>query len=72
METPRVLRTCRIEQGLVNDDSPFRATRQFGISLVHQSGVSEIGTMLRIEQHKQLADGQIVIVSRGKPVLHAG
>lgn len=65
-----VLHVFRIEEGLVNDESPFRATRQFGISLVHQSGVSDIGTMLKIEQHKQLADGQIVIISRGVLVVH--
>lgn len=56
---------CRIEAGLVNDESPFRATRKFGISLVHQSGLAEVGTLLKIEQHKKLPDGQIVIVSRG-------
>ena len=55
----------RIEEGLVSDDSPFRATRKFGISLVHQAGLAEVGTLLKIEQHKKLPDGQIVIVSRG-------
>ena len=55
----------RIEEGLVNNESPFRATRKFGINLVHQSGLVQIGTLLKIEQHKRLPDGQIVIVSKG-------
>jgi ATP-dependent Lon protease len=55
-----------LEEGLVNPDSPFCGTREFGLSFVDQNGgLSAIGTLLRIEAHERLEDGQLQIESLG-------
>ena len=55
-----------LEEGLVNPDSPFCGTREFGMCLVDQNGgLSAIGTLLRIKAHERMPDGQIQIENLG-------
>ena len=55
-----------LEEGLVNPDSPFCGTREFGMCLVDQNGgLSAIGTLLRIKAHEHMPDGQIQIENLG-------
>lgn len=57
---------CRVEDGLINHESPFCGSKRFGISHVSsEGGVCQIGTLLKIEGHRKLPDGQITIFSRG-------
>lgn len=62
---------CRVEDGLVNHESPFCGSKQFGITYVNSEGaICHVGTLLRIEGHKTLPDGQITTFNRGTAVLH--
>lgn len=54
-----------LETDLVDEDSPFKGTRQFGMSLAHSRGVASIGTVLHIEQHARMPDGRMLVSSRG-------
>ena len=56
----------RVEDGLINQESPFRGSKRFGISHMNsEGGVSHVGTLLKIEGHRQLPDGQITTFNRG-------
>ncbi|KAK9819722.1 hypothetical protein WJX72_001670 [[Myrmecia] bisecta] len=55
-----------IDDGLVNESSPFVGSRKFGMCFVDQSGrVAVTGTVLHIEQHTKLESGQMIINSKG-------
>ncbi|DBB09509.1 hypothetical protein WJX82_002679 [Trebouxia sp. C0006] len=55
-----------VEDGLINHESPFCGSKKFGISHVNsEGGVSQVGTLLKIEGHQQLPDGQITTFNRG-------
>lgn len=55
-----------VEDGLVNHESPFCGSKQFGITYVNsEGGICHVGTLLRIEGHKTLPDGQITTFNRG-------
>jgi len=55
-----------LEEGLVDHDSPFCGSREFGMCFVGQNGgVCSIGTLLRIEEHVRLDDGRLQIVNKG-------
>ena len=57
---------CRVEDGLINHESPFCGSKRFGISHVNSQGhVSQVGTLLKIEGHRKLPDGQITTFNRG-------
>ena len=61
---------CRVEDGLINHESPFCGSKKFGISHVNsEGGVSQVGTLLKIEGHQQLPDGQITTFNRGMQLL---
>ena len=60
---------CRVEDGLINHESPFCGSKRFGISHMNsEGGVSHVGTLLKIEGHRQLPDGQITTFNRGKNI----
>jgi len=55
-----------LEEGLVNEESPFAATREFGMCHIGKNGeLSAVGTLLRIEEHHKHDDGRLAIVSKG-------
>jgi ATP-dependent Lon protease len=55
-----------VEQGLVQQESPYAGTREFGMCYASNDGkMAAVGTRLRIEQHLHEADGRIYITSRG-------
>ncbi|KAL3148884.1 hypothetical protein ABBQ32_001754 [Trebouxia sp. C0010 RCD-2024] len=55
-----------VEDGLINHESPFCGSKRFGISHMNSEGrVSEVGTLLKIEGHRKLPDGQITTFNRG-------
>lgn len=55
-----------LEEGLVNEDSPFCGTKAFGMCMVDQRGnLAATGTTLHIEQFKRQDNGQMLIVSQG-------
>ena len=58
----------RVEEGLINDQSPFCGSKKFGLNHVNNDGtVCQVGVLLRIEGHKLLGDGRMIIVNRGAP-----
>ena len=57
---------CRVDDGLINHESPFCGSKRFGICHMNsEGGVSHVGTLLKIEGHRQLPDGQITTFNRG-------
>lgn len=57
---------CSIDNDLVQEDSEFRASRQFGMSYISpQGGVAEIGTILEITGHSPYADGRLLVTTKG-------
>lgn len=58
-----------LEEGLINWDSPFCGTRSFGMCFVSDQGLAAIGTMLHIDTHERLDDGQ-VLVATGRTLCH--
>jgi len=55
----------RLEDDLIDDESPFKGTRAFGMALLDGREMASLGTMLHIEQHERFPDGRMVIVSKG-------
>lgn len=51
---------------MINWDSPFCGTRSFGMCFVSEQGLAAIGTMLHIDTHERLDDGQMLIENTGK------
>ena len=59
--------SCRLEDDLVQEDSPFRGTKQFGMCWVTERGMAAVGTTLHIQQHARFPDGRMQIDSKGTP-----
>ena len=59
---------CSIDDGLVQEDSPFKASREFGIAYVTQRGeCAAIGTVMRIQDYAPAGgDGRLLISNQGK------
>lgn len=69
MSFNKVALAFRVEDGLINHESPFCGSKRFGISHVNsEGGVSQVGTLLKIEGHRILPDGQITTFNRGNKV----
>jgi len=55
-----------VDEGMVQKESKFCGTKRFGLLYVDPKGkISSVGCKLEIEHHKQLADGRMMVVSRG-------
>lgn len=59
--------SCRIDKGLVQEESPFKASREFGISYMTSKGeCASIGTVMRIQDFAKVGnDGQMLISNTG-------
>ena len=55
-----------VDAELVDSSSPFAGTRLFGLSFGSQKGLAVTGTALRIQEHESLADGRMLVSSRGE------
>lgn len=65
--TPRVFSVAyRIEPELVQDDSPFKGTKRFGMCYLNNQGLSKYGTVLEITTHVVQPDGRLMILTKGK------
>lgn len=53
-------------EDLVQDDSPFKGTKRFGMCYTDRDGLSKHGTVLEIVEHKLLEDGRILILTKGR------
>lgn len=56
---------CRIEAELVQEDSPFKGTKRFGMCFVCNQGLSKYGTLLEITKHSVQQDGRLLILNKG-------
>ena len=56
----------RIEPELVQDDSPFKGTKRFGMCYLNNQGLSKYGTVLEITTHVVQPDGRLMILTKGK------
>ncbi|CAL8464824.1 g4359 [Coccomyxa elongata] len=55
-----------LEEGLIQDDSPFAGTRRFGMCWSDSKGaIAAIGTTLQIESHVRMDDGRLGIENKG-------
>ncbi len=54
-----------LEEDLINDESPFKGTRTFGMNFAQTSSMAATGTALHIEEHQRLPDGRMLVNSRG-------
>lgn len=55
-----------VEEGLVNRESPFCGSKQFGLNHVNsEGGVSQVGVLLSIEGHELQSDGRMITYNRG-------
>ena len=54
-----------VEEGLVDEDSPFAGSREFGMCLTTQQGMATIGTTLRVEEFSHLPDGRLLVTNKG-------
>ena len=51
---------------MINEESPFYGSKKFGLNHVNNDGtVCQVGVLLRIEGHKLLRDGRMIVVNRG-------
>lgn len=63
----RISTPIRIEDGLVNHESPFCGSKQFGMCYVSQEGgLASVGCILEIQEHVRLEDGRILITNKGE------
>eukprot|EP00892_Ulva_mutabilis_P007155 jgi/Ulvmu1/4811/UM020_0096.1 len=56
----------RIVEDLVQEDSPFKGTKRFGLCLLTPDGLSTYGTVLEILHHKVFPDARLLTVSKGR------
>lgn len=57
-----------LEEGLINEQSPFCGTRQFGLCWVSKDGaMAKIGTTLQIQSHLRHGDGRLTTDNKGRP-----
>jgi hypothetical protein len=63
-----VLLLCSIDNDLVQEDSEFKGSRQFGMSYCspETGGVAEIGTVLEVTGHSPFDDGRLIVNTRGE------
>lgn len=54
-----------VDSELVDSASPFAGSRLFGLSFGSPQGLAVTGTALRIEEHECLADGRMLVSSKG-------
>ena len=56
-----------IEQGLVDEDSPFRASREFGLTWITPQGeCCAVGTLMRIHAFAQIGEtGKLLVSNTG-------
>ena len=54
-----------VEEGLVDEDSPFAGSREFGMCLTTQQGMATVGTTLRVEEFSHLPDGRLLVTNKG-------
>jgi Lon protease-like protein len=54
-----------VEQGLVQDDSPFCGTRQFGMCFFSRDRLAGIGATLHIDEYVHMEDGRLVVTTKG-------
>lgn len=57
---------CRIVEDLVQEDSPFKGSKRFGMCLLTGDGLSTYGTVLEVIHHKVLPDARLLTVSKGR------
>lgn len=59
---------CSIDNDLVQEDSEFKGSRQFGMSYCspETGGVAEIGTVLEVTGHSPFDDGRLIVNTRGE------
>jgi Lon protease-like protein len=55
----------RIEPELVQQESPFKGSKKFGMCYVSSQGLSAYGTVLEITQHQVLPDGRLLVLTKG-------
>jgi Lon protease-like protein len=50
----------------VQDESPFKGTKRFGMCYVNSQGLSKYGTVLEITSHLVQPDGRLSVLNKGK------
>lgn len=56
-----------VDEGLVQKDSPFCGSREFGMCFVDQEGnLAAVGSTLRIQDMEPLEDGRLMVNSKGE------
>ena len=56
----------RLEEGLVNHQSPFCGSRTFGMCWATSQGLTSVGTTLHIDNHKVQPDGRMLVTAKGE------
>lgn len=54
-----------IEDGLVQEESPFAGSKRFGMCYVSERGMCAVGTTLEIQNHVINSDGRMYITNKG-------
>lgn len=54
-----------VDEGLVDEESPFKGTRLFGMSFAPGNGIAVTGTALHIVEHSTMKDGRLLVGSKG-------
>lgn len=65
-EPGTLLMLYRLEEGLVNHQSPFCGSRTFGMCWATSQGLTSIGTTLHIDNHKLQPDGRMLVTTKGE------
>ena len=55
----------RLETDLIDEESPYKGSRTFGMSLAHGRGVASVGTLPPRERHERMPDGRMTVLTRG-------
>eukprot|EP00798_Chlamydomonas_sp_ICE-L_P024705 gene24705-10341_t len=54
----------KVEEGLVNTDSPYVGTKRFGMCFIDGGRMNSIGTILEIVDFAQLEDGRLFVTAK--------
>jgi hypothetical protein len=56
----------RVEEDLVQDESPFKGSKRFGMCFATAEGLATYGTVLEIVKHTVLPDGRLLVLTKGR------
>ena len=61
-----ILKCCvsySIDEGLVQEESPYKSSREFGVSYATSAGIAAVGTVMRIQDFAKVGNDGVLLIS---------